>query len=208
VVKAAPRSLFNRLARLRRDSDTYYRWRARDPRDEDAETRALRFLYLNRNCFNGIYRTNRDGAFNVPFGGKAGKPVGALEREDFLNAASLLRRARLVAGDFAKTLSFARTGDFVYLDPPFAVGSRRVFRQYSEKPFDTSDVDRLAHQLRRLDRIGAEFLVSYADCSEARDLAHAWNSTKLFVRRNIAGFSGHRRMACEWLISNIQHESN
>jgi len=183
---------------------TYYRWRAKDFAPEDVEARALRFLYLNRNCFNGIYRTNLDGGFNVPFGGKAGKPVGALGRDDFMRAAAHLRRARLVAGDFTRTLALAKKGDFVYLDPPFAVSSRRVFTQYGEKAFDTSDVDRLAKELRRLNNLGAEFLVSYADCTEARLLAAEWSATKLFVRRNVAGFSGHRRTAGEWLISNCE----
>jgi DNA adenine methylase len=204
AVKLAPKSLFDRLVRLRRNADTYYRWRAKDPEAGDAETRALRFLYLNRNCFNGIYRTNSEGGFNVPFGGKNGKPNGALEREDFMRAATHLRRARFVAGDFTQTLALAEKGDFVYLDPPFAVSSRRVFTEYGERTFDTTDVERLARELRRLNKIGAEFLVSYADCKEARQLAAEWSATKLFVRRNVAGFSSHRRMASEWLISNIE----
>lgn len=208
MVKAAPRRIYRRLARIGRDADTYYRWRELDTTREDASTRATRFIYLNRNCFNGIYRTNCDGGFNVPFGGKDGEPLGILERDDFLKAASQLRHATFVAGDFAQTLKLAKRGDFVYLDPPFAVSTRRVFRQYGEKPFDTDDVERLAKQLRRLDRIGAEFLVSYADCAEARDLSREWNSSKLFVRRNVAGFSGHRRLAGEWLITNIDRAIN
>jgi DNA adenine methylase len=78
-----------------------------------------------------------------------------------------------------------------------------VFKQYGERAFDTSDVERLSVELRKLDRIGAQFLVSYADCKEARELAIEWYSTKLFVRRNVAGFSDDRRLACEWLITNI-----
>ncbi len=207
AVKAQPRRLFDRLVRIPRDADTYYRWREKDLSGGDSITRALRFLYLNRNCFNGIYRTNGDGMFNVPFGGKDGKPPGALLREDFLRAAHCLSSARFVAGDFVKTLALAKKGDFVYLDPPFAVTSRRVFTEYGEKVFDTTDVERLAKELRRLDRIGAEFLVSYADCAEARELAGRWHARKIFVRRNVAGFSDHRRMASEWLISNFEAEA-
>jgi DNA adenine methylase len=203
AVKADPQPLFDRLVRIPRNADTYYRWRAKDPAATDRTTRALRFLYLNRNCFNGIYRTNTAGRFNVPFGGKHGKPVGALAREDFMRAAKELRNARFVAGDFTKTLAVAQRGDFVYLDPPFALSSRRVFTEYGEKIFDVGDVDRLADELRRLHNLGAEFLVSYADCTGARKLAKEWNATKLYVRRHIAGFSDDRRMASEWLISNI-----
>jgi len=203
VVKRDPEALFEKLAAIPRDAETYYEWRARRPTRDDAETRALRFLYLNRNCFNGIYRTNTEGHFNVPFGGKAGKPPGSLALIDFLRAAEHLKRARFIEGDFSKTLEQVRRGDFVYLDPPFAVSSRRVFTQYGEKVFDTSDVKRLATELHRLHEIGAEFLVSYADCAEARQLAVEWSATKFFVRRNVAGFTGHRRLAGEWLISNF-----
>ena len=116
----------------------------------------------------------------------------------------MLRKARLVAGDFEKTLAFARRGDFVYLDPPFAVSSRRVFRQYGSNSFGTSDLPRLKQALCRLDKIGADFLVSYADSSEARELAKRWSSVRLPVRRHIAGFARQRRQAYEWLISNMQ----
>jgi len=207
AVRSSPKPLFDRLIRIDRNADTYYRWRAKDPTEGGAASRALRFLYLNRNCFNGIYRTNANGDFNVPFGGKNLGRLGALAREDFMRAAKLLQRARFVAGDFSRTLALAKRGDFVYLDPPFAVTSRRVFTQYGGKTFDGSDIERLAQELRRLDRLGADFLVSYADCAEARQLAMEWNATKLFVRRNVAGFSGHRRMASEWLISNIESKT-
>jgi DNA adenine methylase len=203
AVKAAPASLFRRLAHIPRDAKTYYRWRRKDPQFGDSKDLALRFLYLNRNCFNGIYRTNMEGMFNVPFGGKHGKPNGGLLSDEFMLAAERLKTARFVAGDFTKTLATVRKGDFVYLDPPFAVSSRRVFTQYGERTFDRSDIDRLAQELRRLHRIGADFLVSYADCAEARELASEWIAEKLFVRRNIAGFTGNRRKAGEWLISNF-----
>jgi DNA adenine methylase len=203
VVRDDPESLYRRLVRIRRDSDTYYRWRSLNPRSLDRESRALRFVYLNRNCFNGIYRTNGSGDFNVPYGGKRGLPSGKLEKDDFLRCAQQLTRASLVSGDFSKTLSLVGKGDFVYLDPPYATEARRVFRQYGAKTFQTGDVPELARQLRRIDKLGAQFLVSYADCTEARKLASEWIAIRLLVRRNIAGFAGHRRNACEWLISNM-----
>ena len=200
VVRDNPERLFRRLCRIRRDAETYYRWRASSPKSLDRETRALRFLYLNRNCFNGIYRTNERGEFNVPFGRR---PGGYFTKGDLIRCATLLRRARLFVGDFEKTLRLVRRGDFVYLDPPYAVTSRRLFREYSHRSFDTSDVCRLRLELRRLHRTGADFLVSYADCTEARALAREWNSARLPVRRHVAGFADRRRRAYEWLISNM-----
>jgi DNA adenine methylase len=200
VVRDNPERLYRRLCRLRRDAKTYYRWRSLAENRLDAETRALRFLFLNRNCFNGIYRTNENGEFNVPFGRKTGV---YFTKNDLLLCSQMLQQALLVVGDFEQTLELVAVGDFVYLDPPFAVRSRRIFRQYNHRSFDTSDVPRLVTALRRLDRAGAEFLVSYADCADARKLAREWNAQRLPIRRHIAGFSENRRLAYEWFITNM-----
>lgn len=200
VVCEAPDRLYRRLCRLSRNEETYYRWRRKDPGSLDEETRALRFVFLNRNCFNGIFRTNDDGQFNVPYGRKTG---AYFTKSDLQHCSEMLKRANLVEGDFEATTSQAKRGDFVYLDPPFAVQSRRVFREYGHRSFDTADIPRLAKELHRLDGLQAHFLVSYADCTEARQLAKPWNSIRLPIRRHIAGFSDRRRQAYEWLISNM-----
>ena len=200
VVRDAPERLYRRLCRLTRDLDTYTRWRAIDPKSLDRDTRALRFLYLNRNCFNGIYRTNADGKFNVPMGSKLSAYSA---REDFLRCSELLQRTTLIAGDFCKTLAHVESGDLVYLDPPYFVSSRRVFREYGKKVFDTSDISRLSHALNDIVREKADFVVSYADCKEARELARDWNSARLPVRRHVAGFAKDRRNSYEWLITNM-----
>jgi DNA adenine methylase len=165
----------------------------------DRETRALRFLYLNRNCFNGIYRTNLAGDFNVPMGTRLGE---YFSKDDLVGCSKLLQRATLVAGDFVKTLERVKARDFVYLDPPYAVTSRRIFRQYGKKTFDTADIPRLSECLTAIVRQGADFLVSYADCAEARVLALDWHALRLPTKRHIAGFAGDRKQAYEWLISN------
>jgi DNA adenine methylase len=200
VVRDEPERLYRRLRRIRRDPETYDRWRRLRPHVLNRETRALRFLYLNRNCFNGIYRTNLDGEFNVPMGTRVGEyPT----RHDLLNCSNLLRTATLVVGDFAQTLEGVRAGDFVYLDPPYALKARRVFREYGRKTFDTGDIPRLRESLTAIVKKGADFLVSYADCAEARGLACGWHSVRLPVKRHVAGFAGDRRRAYEWLISNL-----
>jgi DNA adenine methylase len=199
VVRDEPERLYRRLCRIPRDLDSYLRWRRIKPGSLDRETRALRFLYLNRNCFNGIFRTNLDGEFNVPMGTRLGE---YFTRDVLLTCSQLLQRTTLVAGDFAKTLEQVRAGDFVYLDPPFAVKSRRVFKEYGRNPFDTSDIRRLSRSLTRIVKQNADFLVSYADCSEARALARQWYSARLSIRRHVAGFACDRKRAYEWLISN------
>lgn len=196
-----PEGLHRRLVAIPRTRSAYYRWRSSNPQTLDPETRAVRFIYLNHNCFNGIYRTNSDGQFNVPFGSKLGR---YLSREEFVRCAATLKKAKFVDGDFTSTLASVKKGDFVYLDPPYALTSRRIFREYGKKPFDIDDVSRLSSELDRIDQIGADFVVSYADCSEARKLASRWQARKFLVKRHVAGFSDHRTSAFEWVIHNIR----
>lgn len=200
VVRDRPTGLCHRLGRIARDAETYYLWRKKNPDELDLETRVARFLYLNRNCFNGIFRTNTRGQFNVPIGTRTGT---YFTMDDLQRCSLLLKRAKLVAADFGETIKHVRAGDFVYLDPPFAVDSRRVFRQYGARPFSTADIARLAVGLRDIARSGADFLVSYADSKEARALAKDWNAARLPIRRHVAGFGASRRRAFEWLISNM-----
>lgn len=140
-----------------------------------------------------------DGEFNVPMGSGAGQ---YFSKDDLLNCSKLLQTTVLVAGDFTKTLGRVTKGDFVYLDPPYAVNSRRVFKEYGKEIFDISDMPRFMAGLNMIDAKGADFLVSYADCAESRLLASRWHSIRLPIRRHVAGFTGNRRIAYEWLISN------
>jgi DNA adenine methylase len=139
------------------------------------------------------------GAFNVPMGTRLGE---YFSEDDLLTCSKLLQQTTLIAGDFAKTLEQVRAGDFVYLDPPYAVTSRRIFREYGKKIFRTTDIPRLSESLAAIVARNADFLVSYADCTEARALARNWYSVRLPIRRHIAGFAGNRKKAYEWLISN------
>lgn len=193
--------VIHHLAAMPVGSDAYYRVRDATYHEQDASKRAARFIYLNHYCFNGLYRTNRDGRFNVPYGPpKSGLPLA----EDLLQAASMvLRRAALVHADFEDTLDFARRGDFVYLDPPYATASRRVFAEYHPSAFSGKDLARLKTALHRLDSRGIRFVATYADSPEGRELFRPWRRTRIWTRRNIAGFEGHRRGTYEILATNI-----
>ncbi len=193
------------LTNLAVDRETYYRLRQIPPKTMSSVAAAARFIYLNRFCFNGLYRTNTTGLFNVPF---APSGTGSLPTPDHLaRCAALLRRADLVCSDFEETLKAVRPGDFVYLDPPFAVDARRVFREYSASTFINKDLDRLCSQLHRIDAMEARFVVSYADCSEARRAFRAWHMKRVRTRRNIAGFAQHRRHAYEIIATNIREDT-
>ncbi len=202
TVRRYPHRVHEQLSNMSGDKYTYYRVRSQEPTRLSCIARAARFIYLNRYCFNGLYRTNERGLFNVPYGGgKSGTLPGA---EDLVAASRLLKGVELIAGDFAVALARAKPGDFVYLDPPYHVSDRRVFREYGSQTFSPQDVRRLRTSLEKLQRIGAHFVVSYADSKEGRFLAKGFTTRRIPIRRNIAGFVGHRRLSMELLVSNFR----
>jgi DNA adenine methylase len=96
------------------------------------------------------------------------------------------------------------SGDFVFLDPPYAMAGRRVFREYSPGSFKGTDLPRLKRTLQSLDSKGALFVITYTDSIESRKLLRKWNRSRMWVRRNIAGFAADRRGYYEMLATNIE----
>ena len=200
TIKTDPQGVATALTLWKTNEDTYYRVRDEMRDLEDPVDRAARFVYLNRLCFNGLFRTNRKGHFNVPYGAKG---AGRLPDAAIFEAVSrCLRGAKLVAKDFSEVLAMVAPGDLVYMDPPYRVASRRVFREYQAGEFSSLDLSRLRSWLKKLDDQGIDFIVSYADSQEGRGLGEGFSAKRVRVRRNIAGFAKHRRFAYELLISN------
>lgn len=199
-VKENLHPLLEALSRMRKSKDTYLRLRSQDPCRLPPAQRAARFIYLNRFSFNGLYRTNRSGTFNVPYGGD--KSGSLPSREQLTQCSLLLQQARIVCADFDATIRAAKQADFVYIDPPFSVAGRRVFTEYSAATFGNDQIQRLREWLLRLEARGAAFLLSYADSNEARLLARGFHAEAHTVRRNIAGFAQQRSPSTELLIFN------
>lgn len=190
------------LKPLRRSKKTYLGLRRTKAPDLRPTERAARFIYLNRFCFNGLYRTNREGRFNVPYGAEG---TGSLpSREHLSKCSSALKVAKLRSCDFSRLLEEAKSGDFVYLDPPFSVSERRVFNEYQPEIFSSRDVKRLRTEIELLANRGAQFLLSYVNSDEAEYLQRGFRVRRVNVRRNIAGFVGKRAMSEELLISNFE----
>jgi DNA adenine methylase len=162
-------------------------------------TAAARFVYLNRYCFNGVFRTNRSGDFNVPMGTGMGDFPPA---SSFYRCSIALRHAKLRAQDFAECLQDVRTDDFVYLDPPYAKEKGRFRGEYGYGSFSVADIDRLLECLVSIDRKGAKFLLSYSYCREIGSALKKWDHKSLLVRRHVAGFSQDRARVREALIAN------
>lgn len=200
TLRAHPR----RIVRLMHDWPTsracYYQIRAMDEDSLDPVSRAARFIYLNRTCFNGLYRTDRRGRFNVPYGTRTGR----LPTEQHLYRCSVaLRRADLRCGDFAATTYDAGHGDFVYLDPPYTSAPQHAYGVYGYGSFRAADMNRMLDTLHRLDSAGATFLFSYADVpSIIERLPEAWSITRVNAPGQIAGKVSARTRRSEVLVTN------
>jgi DNA adenine methylase len=144
----------------------YYKLRSREPKSK--LERAARFLYLNRACWNGLYRVNKLGQFNVP---KGTKNTVFFEKDDYEGAANLLKKVKLCSTDFEKIIDLANEGDFVFVDPPYTVKhNRNNFARYNERIFSWEDQERLAESVKRAYERGCKVAVTNADHASIRKL--------------------------------------
>jgi DNA adenine methylase len=181
--------------------ETYLELRATQPGNDKAFD-AARFLFLNRYCFNGVYRENLCGQFNVPFGGYR---TGQLPDLDGLREFSKrLQGAELYCGDFAKVIRIATDSDFVYLDPPYYYGSSRNRGEYGWNAFADEDVDRLIEEVKSADSRGVRILISYNQAHTLKKALPGWQLTYAPVRRSVAGFSKARKAVREYQLRNYQ----
>lgn len=200
-VRANPQGVHQELASYGHGSEFFYQLRDQIPEELTPIQRAARFIYLTRYCFNGLYRTNQWGRFNVPFGGTRTGKLPTLEQLTF--AAKKLNSVELICSDFLGTIERVRPNDFVYLDPPYWVEGKRRTNQYGPKTFCQDDLSRLKVALDQIHERGAHFVLSYEDCDEAREISGSWQVKQVPVRRNVAGFSRHRKIEHEMIATNI-----
>jgi DNA adenine methylase len=188
----------------RYDRRYYYRLRDVDPEALAPAARAARLIYLNRCGYNGLYRVNRSGKFNVPFG-RYRNPV-ICDEAKLRAAAAALRRVKLVFHDFARTLRDAQEGDFVYLDPPYVpLSSTSSFTAYAKTPFDAVEQARLAVLLRELGARKVRALLSNSDCRATRQLYDPHLSRPVPVRRAINSVASGRGSVAELLVKSFAY---
>ncbi|MFZ5544510.1 MAG: DNA adenine methylase [Pseudomonadota bacterium] len=201
-VQRSPDLVSESLARYRTDRETYYKVRRLNPSTLTPVERAARFIYLNLLCFNGLYRVNKQGEFNVPYGAKQRKKI--VDAFAMRETSRQLSSCEIVCCDFEETVCRAEQGDFLYLDPPYATADQSVFTEYNVDAFSPKDLERLKAALNAADRRGVSFVLSYANVPEITNRWMDWPVRTVTTRRNIAGFTGSRRYVEEVLISNIE----
>ncbi len=157
----------------------------------DRYERAVRLPYLNKHGFNGLFRTNAKGQFNVPWGKKTVAPMFPWDRMS--QAALKLERCTLLSGDFSTAVEMSGYGDAVYCDPPYLDSSQgSSFTGYTRQGFTLDDHFRLAHLARKAAERGATVLISNHDTPLAREVYAGFDIVRLSVRRSISAVSAHR----------------
>jgi DNA adenine methylase len=159
IVRERPEDLIDVLSEFRVSESEFYRIRALDPEELPAITRAARLIYLNKTCYNGLYRVNKQGKFNTPYGRNSN--VTLVNCANLRAASTLLKKAKLFCAEYQTVLKVAAKGDFVYLDPPYVpVGKFSDFKRYTKDQFHEADHERLAKLFRELATRGCFVLLS------------------------------------------------
>jgi len=203
---------FNKMCKLLNSYETshseefYYEIRNKDRNKTTFNrlsdyTRAARTIYLNKACFNGLYRVNSKNEFNVPFGKKA--KVNTYEGSNLITVSNYLTMndIKLLSTDFEEAVSSAEKGDFVYFDPPYD-SDTSTFNSYTENGFDKEEQKRLAEVFKKLDEIGVYVMLSNHNTSLINELYKDYNIHIIEAKRNINANGKKRGKVEEVIITN------
>ncbi len=203
AIRDHPVQVADRVSRYPNNADMYYAVRACTPTDK-VEI-AARFLYLNHTSFNGIYRVNLEGVYNVPFGGRASPQIPTAEH--LWEVSRRLRNARLYVGDFARCLERVQEGHLVFLDPPYTVAhNNNGFIKYNQKIFSIEDQERLSALIDEISSRGAYYILANAAHPSIAKLFRRRGGVQMNTsRRNvIGGVNATRGSATELLFTNLK----
>lgn len=163
--------------------------------------RASRFIYLNRTCFNGMYRVNSKGEFNVPFGNYKNPRI--IDEHNLLNCSELLKKTEVECADFSKILNKVQKGDFVYFDPPYVpLNETSSFTSYTKDGFDIDMQFKLRDVCDELDSMGVKFMLSNSDTKLVNELYANYEIKKVFASRQINANADGRGKITEVLVKN------
>lgn len=204
AIRDHPKRIADLAREYANDEDTYYRVRASEPSGRIAC--AARFLYLNHTSFNGIYRVNLDGVYNVPFG--HGRTAHIPTADHLREISDRLKGATLRVGDFAACIGQVGAGDLVFLDPPYTVAhNNNGFIKYNQRLFSFEDQRRLSDLVDEIKWRGAYYILANAAHYSIAELFDKGDTLIETSRRNaIGGSNAARGSATEYLFTNLEPE--
>ena len=204
IVRDVPNALMAALDRHfphRKNSNYFYEVRSWNPAELSTVERAARTVFLNKTCYNGLYRVNAQGQFNVPFG-KYKNPT-LYDRNNLLAASAALTGKIVDEGDYHDICEYPAEGDFVYLDPPYQpLSATASFTGYTKGAFDESNQKELSATFRDLDRKGCKVMLSNSATDFVRSLYEGYRLVKVTATRAINCKPGGRGAIDEFLIMN------
>ena len=184
--------VISELKKFRANEATFYKLRGLVWSDLSAAKAAARTIYLNKTCFNGLYRVNRQGQFNVPFGRYTNPNF--CDPESLRRASALLATATIVCDDYQKVLSeYAAEGDFVFLDPPYLPTSKfSDFKRYTKEQFYEEDHRELGAEILRLHELGCFVILTNSNHPIVHELYSYFNFEIVSSRRSINNIAAGR----------------
>lgn len=168
-------------------------------RGSNTPVQAARFIYLNKHCFNGLYRVNSKGEFNVPFNGKL--TGGSFHAEHLREVSKQLRGVEFRCGDFEQSVKSIAPKDFIFIDSPYVPLTPTSFVDYTKEGFSYEDHVRLSDFYKELSDYGVYCMLTNHDTELIRDLYSGFNFTEVDVRRSI-NRNGDNRKGKEVIITN------
>ena len=191
----------------------YYEKRALyNSRKEEQSGQAALFIFLNRTCFNGLYRVNRKNEYNVPMGGY--KRPTICNTENILAVHEALKKVEILCGDFEQTLDHANQNSFFYFDPPYKpLSETSSFTSYSKDEFNDKEQIRLRDFCQTLDNVGHKWMLSNSDVKEKNpddtffdDIYSNFLIERVDAKRSINANPNKRGKLKELLITNYTNE--
>lgn len=186
-----------------KNPDSYY-YSVREGQPKNQIEKVSRLLFLNRTCFNGLYRVNSKGKFNVPLGRYSNPNI--VNEENLISVSQILqsKKIQISCRDFSSIIHDAKKNDFVYFDPPYQPVSRTAnFTSYTNRDFTYEDLQRLVGASEKLADKGCRVLHSNSNSREVRDLfSRDWKIVEISANRAINSDSTKRTGHTELLIKN------
>lgn len=215
VVRDEPEKLISNLAeherRFAEDPEGWYGFirgldRTGELRLLDKATQAARTVFLNKTCFNGLYRVNSEGYFNVGLGkSSSGKAPEICDAEAISRLSEVLKAFVITQGDYRKAICGAKEGDLVYLDPPYDYepSAKSKYVGYQKSGWTREDTEALAAECRRLDAAGVRFVVSNNDTAFVRSLFAGYRLIEVQAARAVNSDGAKRGKVAELIIRNF-----
>ena len=197
-------SLENHSKNYHKDSTRYY-YEVRDQEPKNQIEKVSRLLFLNKTCFNGLYRVNSKGKFNVPMGRYTNPNIVNKENLQIVSKALQTEKIKISCRDFESVINDVKKGDFVYFDPPYQpVSNTANFTSYTNRNFTDDDLERLANLAEKLDSMGCKVLLSNSKSKivENSFSSSKWKIKEIQVNRAINSDSKKRSGHSEVLIKN------